>query len=177
VVTKICSGVGRIGNHFANGVTIKKRPAENKKMLPAKRRKKSDRKSAPLQHVPEPPESMGEEGKKYWRSVAPQLIELGILTPLHLESFRVLCEQWQLYRTLTDWLDADPDRLYVTYKTGAQQQSPQVQLRERALESLRNLWMKFGLTPHGLAALGKHGGVAKKQLSNIEEFAKKKYED
>lgn len=151
-----------------------RQPAASK---PAKKKppSKGAPKSEPLSQVPEPPDSLGEEGKAYWRSLAPQLIELSILTPLHLQSFQVLCEQWQMYRELTKWLNEDPTRLYFTTATGYEQESPQVRLREKALASLRNLWMKFGLTPHGLVALGKHGG--KKTLSAIEEFAKRKYEE
>ena len=138
--------------------------------------KPAKRKSQPLTTVPEPPEELGDEGKKYWRSILPQLIELGIMTPLHMESFRVLCEQWQMYRMLTKWLDEDPSRLYFTTDNGYQQETPQVRLREKALAALKSLWMKFGLTPHGLVALGKHGGAGGKQVSAIEQFAKKKYE-
>jgi P27 family predicted phage terminase small subunit len=146
------------------------------KSQPTKRAPRQ-RKSEPLRQVPEPPAELGPHGKNYWNSLAPQLIDLGILTPLHLESFRVLCEQWQMYRALTDWLDADPTRLFFTTDNGYQQETPQVRLREKALAALKSLWMKFGLTPHGLAALGKHGGVAKKQMPAIADFAKRKYEE
>lgn len=136
--------------------------------------KEPDKTSEPITEVPEPPEDMGDYGKNYWRSLAPQLIELGILTPLHLQTFRVLCECWQEYRRLSVWLDADPGRYYFETESGYQQESPQVRLRDKALASLQKLWLKFGLTPHALTQLGKHGG-GKRALPKISAFAKKKY--
>lgn len=142
-------------------------------------RKKTEPKEAgsdPIKDVPEPPEDLGEYGKNYWRVLAPQLIELNILTPLHMQTFRVLCEQWQEYRRLSVWLDADPSRMTFTTNSGYEQETPQVRQRDKALASLQKLWLKFGLTPHALAQLGKHGGVCNQQLPTIKQFAKKKYE-
>lgn len=133
--------------------------------------------SEPLADVPEPPAGLGEYGENYWRSVAPQLIELNILTPLHLETFRVLCEQWQQYRALSVWLEADPTRMTFEMPSGYQQETPQVRQRDKALASLQKLWLKFGLTPHALTQLGKHGGVKGSRLPKISEFAKRKYDN
>lgn len=132
--------------------------------------------SPPLDAVPKPPDDLGPYGQEYWRSLAPQLIELGILTPLHLQSFRVLCEQWQSYRSLSVWLDEDPTRMMFTTENGYSQETPQVRQRDKALASLQKLWLKFGLTPHALCTLGKHGGIGKQQMSKIAEFAKSKYQ-
>lgn len=56
-----------------------------------------------------------------------------------------------------------------------QQETPLVRQRDKALPTLKKLWLKFGLTPHSLAQLGKHGGVRSGQLPKITEFVKKKY--
>ncbi len=89
----------------------------------------------------------------------------------------MLCEQWQMYRTLSNWLDEDPDRLYFVTENGYQQETPQVRLREKgfalsevALDEVRPNASRPGRP-------GKHGGVAKKQMPAIAEFAKKKYEE
>jgi P27 family predicted phage terminase small subunit len=130
-----------------------------------------------LIEAPSPPDDLGEYGKEYWLSLAPQLIELNILTPVHLQSFRVLCEQWQQYRSLTVWLDEDPARMMFTTDKGYSQETPQVRQRDKALAALQKLWLKFGLTPHSLAQLNKRGGIGRQQMPKIAQFAKAKYDE
>jgi P27 family predicted phage terminase small subunit len=133
--------------------------------------------SQPLSEVPDPPEHLGEHGKQYWTDHAPKLIEAKILTPLHLESFTLLCEQYHRYRRLSKWLDEDPDREVFTTENGYQQETPQVRMRDKALAALYSLWPKFGMTPFALAQMRKHGGVAGRSLPSIVNFAKRKYDD
>lgn len=130
--------------------------------------------SEPIKTVPKPPADLGKYGKEYWNKIAPQLIELGILTELHLETFRTICDLWDEYRRLYLWIAEDPTRLTISTDTGYRQTSPEVQQRDKALAGMQRMWMKFGLTPYALAQLGKHGGM-KKQLPKIKEFAKRKY--
>lgn len=128
--------------------------------------------------APAPPADLGRYGKEYWRYHAQLLADLEILTPLHLRTFRVLCDQWQTYRRLTVWLEADPGRLTFTTENGYEQETPQVRLRDKALDQMQKLWLKFGLTPHALATLNKQRGNKGGPLSSeIERFAKEKYED
>lgn len=145
-------------------------PRRPKSKAPARKAK-----AQPLDAVPEPPEGLGEFGRQYWQRLAPLLVEARILTPLHLESFGVLCETWQSYRTLTDYLGALKDWTFTTDK-GYMAEIPQVRLRQVALLTLQRLWPKFGLTPEALAKLNKHGGARGKRLTPLEEFAASKYE-
>ncbi|QDV24402.1 phage terminase small subunit P27 family [Aureliella helgolandensis] len=139
------------------------------------RKPKTEAKSEPLAEVPEPPEDLGPYARNYWERLAPQLVELGILTPLHTDTFRVLCETWQEYRTLSQWLEADPSRMTFTTNSGYEQVTPQVTQRDKANANLQKLWAKFGLTPNALAQLGKHGGVKARGVSPLTQFAQKKY--
>lgn len=132
----------------------------------------------PIQDLPPAPTYLKEHGKAYWERIGPLLIDAGILTAGHLESFGLLCESWDEYRRLADWLAEDPSRAVITYQSGAQSPAPQVQMRDHASKMMYNLWSKFGLTPHALAGLGRHGGAAAgKSLPAIAEFAKGKYAD
>lgn len=126
--------------------------------------------------VPDPPSDMGQYGREYWEQLAPQLILAGILSPMHLDTFRVLCEQWQSYRSLTVWLDEDPERMTFCTESGYMQETPQVRQRDKALAALTKLWLKFGLTPHSLAQLNKQRGSKGGALPVIAQFAKRKYE-
>lgn len=125
----------------------------------------------PLADVPDPPEHLGEIAAQYWRSLAPQLVEIRALTAVHLQSFATLCDQWEVYRQTSDYLAADPGRWYQTVGNGGYQQvAPQVGVRERALSNLQKLWPKFGLTPEAMAKLGKHGGLKAPKAAGIGPF-------
>ena len=148
-------------------------------MAKTRRGRKSETVAAPTDGtvtIPDPPEDMGQYGKEYWTALAPQLVEQGILSPLHIDTFRVLCEQWQTYRSLTIWLDEDPSRMTFSTESGYMQETPQVRSRDKALAALQKLWLKFGLTPHALAQLNKQRGARGSGVPAIAQFAKKKYE-
>ncbi len=83
--------------------------------------------------VPDPPPHLGMYGVQYWNEHAPKLIEAQILTPLHLESFVLLCEQYHRYRRLSSWLDEDPGREVFVTENGYQQETPQVRMRDKSL--------------------------------------------
>ena len=133
--------------------------------------------SQPLTSVPDPPPHLGMYGVQYWNEHAPKLIEAQILTPLHLESFVLLCEQYHRYRRLSAWLEEDPGREIFITENGYQQETPQVRMRDKALAALYALWPKFGMTPFALAQMRKHGGVAAGKLPTIVKFAQRKYAD
>ncbi len=128
----------------------------------------------PLRAVPPAPEELGDVGREYWERVAGQLVEHGILTALHLDSLRVLCETYEEYRTLADELRDNPSARTFTTESGYEGESPKVRMRDRALAAIQKLWSKFGLTPSALSSLTKSGGRSHKQ-SRLEAFAQGKY--
>lgn len=138
-------------------------------------RKKAEPEIEQQAAVPAAPEDLGDYGRQYWESLAPQLIELGIWRAVHAETFRVLCELWQEYRSLSVWLAEDPGRMTFITESGYQAETPQVRQRDKALMQLQKLWLKFGLTPHALASLNKQRGASGNQIPAIAAFAKKKY--
>lgn len=151
-----------------------RKPGDDLSLEP-KRRKSV--KSEPLTEVPQPPDYLGEHAKKYWCDHAEQLVKSNLLTKLHIDTFAVLCETWQEYRVHADYLAEDPNRCFFVTENGYQQETPQVRMRDKALANLAKLWMKFGLTPHALATMRKHGGISSgAKLPSVMEFAKKKYE-
>lgn len=125
--------------------------------------------------VPEPPADLGDYGREYWLEHAELLCQAGILTPMHVQTFRVLCEQWQTYRALTVWLNQDPSRYTFITESGYESETPQVRQRDKALDQLQKLWLKFGLTPHALATLNKQRGKFASQTPAITHFARRKY--
>jgi P27 family predicted phage terminase small subunit len=145
-----------------------------KKTAPKPKRTKTA-KAKPLDQVPPVPEGLGDFGTEYWSRLAPLLVEAKILTPLHLESFRALCEAWERYRNLTNELAQKDSWTFETEK-GYVAELPEVRMRDQALQQLQRLWPKFGLTPEALAKLGKHGGARRNKLTPLEAFAAAKYE-
>jgi P27 family predicted phage terminase small subunit len=133
--------------------------------------------AVPLERVPEPPDHLSDVSKAYWLKLAPQLIELRILTNLHLESFAVLCQVYGDFMFWQQWLQGNHDRHTTQAESGYRQKSPEVTMRDQALSQLQKIWPKFGLTPFALAQMRKHGGISGGSLPPIVDFAKRKYED
>lgn len=146
----------------------------SQRIAPKRPSRTTNKKSEPLTEVPQPPGYLGDVAKAYWREMAPRLVAVNLLTGLHLNTFAVLCEQYQEYRAYADYLAEDPMRCLFTTDNGYQQETPQVRMRNNALNNLNKLWAKFGLTPHGLSTMRKHGGVTAK-LNPVQELARRKY--
>ncbi|AMV34566.1 Phage terminase, small subunit [Pirellula sp. SH-Sr6A] len=144
-----------------------------KKSPPSKVAKKSQ----PIRQVPSPAGfDLCPIGIAYWERIAPQLVEINLLTELHLETFAELCRTYGEYRTLTKWLIEDPSRATFTSESGYESESPQVRMREKALTTLQKLWPKFGLHPFSLAQMRKHGGIPSNKGAAIQAFAHRKYD-
>ena len=140
------------------------------------RKPKEEVKLEPLEEIPSPDEwGLCEYGKQYWALLAPQLIRLGILTELHVPTFAELCRHYGEYRRLSHWLAEDTTRCTVASQNGFPAQAPEVRMRDAAFKTVQQLLPKFGLHPLSLAQMRKHGGIAAKKQSGIEEFAKGKY--
>ena len=133
--------------------------------------------SQPLSNVPSPDGyHLDQYGREYWRKLAPQLVEANLLTALHLDTFAALCRTYSEYIRLSIWLEDDPDRAtFVISETGYEQTAPQVTQRDKALANLQKLWPKFGLHPHSLGQMRKHGGLGTGSAKSLLDFAKGKY--
>jgi len=140
--------------------------------MPKKPAKPKAAKLPPLAKVPPAPGRLGQYGCEYWRALAPLLVKIEALTAIHLATFEVLCETWQTYRDLGDWIDKNPKKLIIETAKGYLIEHPNLRLRQQALGNLKTLWPKFGLTPEALARLGKHGGAtARPTKTALQSFA------
>lgn len=137
--------------------------------------KKARARSTPVDELPSP-EDFGLDGRaaEYWHRIAPQMVKVGLLTPLHIDTFAEICRTYAEYRRLDEWLKEDPSRLTFTSDKGYESETPQVRMRNQALATLQKLWPKFGLTPFALAQMRKHGGVVLPTKSSIQKFAERK---
>ncbi len=133
--------------------------------------------SKPLSNVPSPDGyHLDEFGREYWLKLAPQLFEANLLTALHLDTFAALCRTYSEYLKLSIWLEEDAARgTFAMGDNGYEQTSPQVTQRDKALANLQKLWPKFGLHPHSLGQMRKHGGLGTGSAKSLLDFAKSKY--
>lgn len=133
--------------------------------------------SQPLSNVPSPDGyHLDDRGREYWLKLAPQLVEANLLTALHLDTFASLCRTYSEYLRLSIWLEEDAERAtFAMGDNGYEQTAPQVSQRDKALANLMKLWPKFGLHPHSLGQMRKHGGLGTGSAKSLLEFAKSKY--
>lgn len=101
-----------------------------------------------------------------------------LLTPLHLESFELLCDQWDIYQTKS--IGIRKGSLSETFATdkGYEQRSPHAVARDKAFDSFMQLAAKFGLTPYALKSIQSksRGGGGNSPTDPVSEFAAAKYE-
>lgn len=133
--------------------------------------------SQPLSNVPSPAGyHLDDFGREYWQKLAPQLVEANLLTALHLDTFAALCRTYSEYIRLSIWLEEQPERAtFIVSESGYEQTAPQVTQRDKALANLQKLWPKFGLHPHSLGQMRKHGGLGTGSAKSLLDFAKSKY--
>ena len=134
----------------------------------------------PLKVAPPVPAGLeGDYAVEYWKRITVELVSLGQITALHLESLEGLCRQWQMFKTLSVWMDENPDPLewIVETNSGSKQKHPFIMMRQDALQTLNNLWAKFGLTPDGLGKIRKVAASnppTSPDSNGIAEFAMRK---
>lgn len=94
---------------------------------------------------PDPPEHLDGEALRFWRSYAPPLHALGLLSAADVAALSLAAAAWSDYRAASEQIR----RLgaVLTGKKGMQYQSPYVAIRHRAEERLRHWLAEFGLTP------------------------------
>jgi len=142
-----------------------------------RRKKQLQPQSKPYDKAPPPPPGMKAKfAVEYWKRITPHLVELKVLTPLHLEALEVLCRAWNEYKKLSNWCDEHFDELIITPKNGCPYEHPNVKLLEKAKMTLHRTFPKFGLTPEGLAKIAKGNEAARPAAAAnpFDEFSKRK---
>ncbi len=135
----------------------------------------------PLNKVPKPPATLGKYGTAYWKRIAPKLVDLKVLTDLHLEPLESLCHWWDIYQTQYATIRKHPDLMFIESESGYRQKGPEVQVMDAAFKNLTTLWARFGLTPDGERKLNKPSRPTAQRSGPthdpVAEFAAAKYED
>ena len=120
--------------------------------------------SFPVVTAIKPPAILGRHGKKYWRDVAPILIEYKLLTVGDLGAFTNLCVAWEMameaLQTIKD------EGLFRQDENNVTRKHPAHQIWRDSLSQYMKLAREFGLTPAAREAL---------QLEPVEEDPYEQY--
>jgi P27 family predicted phage terminase small subunit len=134
----------------------------------------------PLSESPAAPKTLGKYGRECWLRLAPLLVELRMLTRLHLESLELMCDWWDVYQVHKLHLQKHPDAEFFTTDSGYEQRSPRATARDGAYTNFVKLATQFGLTPQSSGRIAKGRPSRAKPTGDdpsdeIGKFAASKY--
>lgn len=90
------------------------------------------------------------EAKKEWKTLAPILIRMGVLTEVDWEAFGAMCQNYAMYLNIdAEYRKSVVDRgqLLVKTPTGYVMKNPIINARSQAYDLWRRSMGDFGLTP------------------------------
>jgi P27 family predicted phage terminase small subunit len=91
------------------------------------------------------PDWLGDEAKREWQRMAPELELLGLLSSIDQQSFAAYCHSYALFRQAA----ADVAANGITYRTdgGQVKKNPAVEIMRQAGAEMRKFMVEHGLTP------------------------------
>ena len=95
--------------------------------------------------VPDCPDWLGDEAKKYWDLMAPQLEQEGLLSVLDLAPFALHCQAWGFYVEQAISIDGPDDFVDIT-TSGFKSQGVAIQLLAKFHDQVIKTGSQFGLT-------------------------------
>jgi len=85
------------------------------------------------------------EARRLWRSLAPELIRLGLLTPLDRAAFAGYCQLYARWRQAERVLAVEGET--IPGHRGVLRKHPMLTVARQALELMRKFGEEFGLSP------------------------------
>ena len=112
------------------------------------------------------PRDLSKKAKEYWKDIVPQLMETGVLTDLDFFALVRLCELYSLWHEAMSELRKHGLQYESTSDRGAFmiKSNPADAARSRYEAELKNLGIKFGLTPKDREAIKGHKGKVTKSV-------------
>ena len=115
------------------------------------KRKLNDQEPQPDITMPEPPAILSEQALAQWDVVAPQLHQMGVLTMIDATALEMYCVAYG------NWCEAQEKiRKFgplTKSPSGHLQQSPYMQIANKAFEQMRAMLPEFGMTPSSRSGL------------------------
>ncbi len=101
--------------------------------------------------MPARPGWLAPAAKREWSRLAPDLVRLGLLTPIDRIEFSMICQCWALYEEANK--DIQENGTTFTTETGYQGPRPSVALMVKMMDKIIQLGAKFGLSPSDRARI------------------------
>lgn len=92
---------------------------------------------------PKPPAGIGKWARQFWKSYAPGLHAVGLLTDVDVPAWTRLCESFQRYRTA----DEKRGQRMVDITEHGSKKSPYLAIIHQELAAMEKWMAKFGMTP------------------------------
>ena len=99
----------------------------------------------------DPPDWLGEHGRRVWIELAPQLSSQRCLTQADLPAFACYCSAWDDFHAALSEIESDGR--VATSDKGGLYQHPAVGMKNRATAIIKTFGSEFGLTPSARAGL------------------------
>jgi P27 family predicted phage terminase small subunit len=117
--------------------------------------------------IPDPPPELNGKALDEWNRVAPQLVQLGILTDLDRPGLAAYCASW------AQWLEAQEELkkgvIFKAPKTGYPMVSPWVFIASAAAKQMHRFLTEFGLSPASRTRI-KGSAAGPKPKSGVHKF-------
>jgi P27 family predicted phage terminase small subunit len=143
----------------------------------AGKRKLNDAEPIALPGVPEMPDGLGEVAAKEWRSIVPELVQLGVLSKVDGKALAAYCHSF------ARWFQAERDVekygviveepiLLMGAATGffRLKKNPACNVSETAMKTMKSFLVEFGMTP---AARSRIRIDKRKEADPFEDYLKK----
>jgi P27 family predicted phage terminase small subunit len=123
--------------------------------------------------VPQPPKWLNDmpHALERWRTVAPLLDRMGLLSHLDLDAFEAYCVVWARWRQAEEAI-AKHGPVTRTPK-GYVVQSPLIGIANKALQHVRAYEVEFGMTPSARSRVSAHQKPTKSKAQEFMESAPK----
>ena len=110
-----------------------------------------------LTDVPAPPEWLEGYAKDEWRTLAPVLHGLGLLSEIDLSFFAAYTQSYARWRAAEEWLTENSGAIILRDKDGKVRQisrAPQAVTAQAALADMNRYGSQFGLSPSSRTSIG-----------------------
>ena len=102
--------------------------------------------------LPRMPAELNADGKRFYKKMGKRLMTMQLLSPLDLEYFVLMCEEYEDYRMARKFCKEQNQQLIKT-SFGNIIQNPAIGLRNKTRSELKKTFQQFGLSPSSRASI------------------------
>ena len=146
-----------------------RKPDALKKLHGTARKDRTVESSAIATGMPTRPVGLSPQAIRVWKSLAPKLLDLGLLSDIDQSTFAVYCQAYGDWLELTRLLNRlGVANWYSETESGYRQVIPEVAVRDKAYQVMQRLETRFGLDPSSRSGIAVEG---RQKIANAtEEF-------